>query len=655
MAKTNKASLSFGGQTITLTKSTDQVAVKLNPGATLSKKDAKNAGGQLESFTLVNAARGLETKLDALRKSAKVAVGTHVYHVGENNTPFVPTGKIYIEFAVDAGADAKRALLEKLHLRVSRMDTEDIYQTATTSLSPNPIKACAELQKSKIVRIAEPELATFPQTNDFLMPVGRFIKSQWHHKNTGDQVPIIDIDNAVFGKHHFKKGADARVADAWKELGDSGSSSIRIAVIDTGFDIEHPALAGNGRKIVLPFNAGDNNTDVSPVSFDGDGNGYVAAHGTSCAAVAAGAIDDEGVFGASPNSKIMPIKLNILSDTAIIRAFSHAMNNGADIISCSLGWPTPVPLSTQVSNFLKKVSREGRGGKGIPVLFAAGNANPNSNNQPRAVSDFAAHPDCICVVASNSLDEHSDYSFYGANAWISAPTNGNQGVGITTASADWDGSQVVHNYTSGFGGTSSATPLAAGCVAILLAANPNLTAGQVKEILKKSTDKIGSASDYDVNGHSKLLGYGRINTLKALKMAMPGAATTTSAPSPTRQKGRVKSKFLNVRTGPGTHFTKVGELATNDVVELFEKADAWFRIGDGRWVKGDFLEIIQPPKQGKVISADALNVRGGADVTFPKVGTLKTGSIVSIFETAANGWLRIGDGRWVSGRFVQVL
>ncbi len=52
--------------------------------------------------------------------------------------------------------------------------------------------------------------------------------------------------------------------------------------------------------------------------------------------------------------------------------------------------------------------------------------------------------------------------------------------------------------------------------------------------------------------------------------------------------------------------------------------------------------------------SDGLNVRSGPDVTFSKVATIKTGTIVTIYETAANGWLRIGDKRWVSGKFVKV-
>ncbi len=651
MAKLNKATFQFGGQKVALTKSTTLAAVKYVKGAAPKGKAAKGEESQLESFRLVRAPRGIDSKLDQLRRSAKVATGSHVFHMGDTDAPFVPTGKIYIEFAVDAGVNAVRDLLESLHLRTDSTEEGGVYHVAVTAASPNPVKCCVALQKEKIVLVAEPEFVTLPQTNDFLMPLGKFIKTQWHHKNTGEPIPIIDIDNAVYGKNHFKKGADARVFDAWQYLQDYGSSSIRVAVIDTGFDVEHPSLVGNGSKIRLPFNAGDNNTDVSPIYFNRDGEAHVAAHGTSCAAVAVGALDDQGVYGAAPKCQLTPIKLDILSDSAIIAAFRHAMNNNVDIISCSLGFPSAVPLSTQVSNFLKKVATEGRGGRGIPMFFAAGNANPNTNYQPRQISDFAADPSGICVVASNSLDERSDYSFYGKNAWVSAPTNGDPGVGITTATADFDGANITHGYTSGFGGTSSAAPLTAGICALMLSANPGLTVSQVKDILKKTADKIGPASDYDSSGHSDERGFGRVNALKAVQMSAPGAAP---APAANRQKGKVISKFLNVRSGPGTNFKKVDELVSGAVVELLEKQDSWYRIGDGRWVKGDFLQIIAAPKTGKVVSADALNVRSGPDVTYSKVAFLKSGATVTVYETAANGWVRIGEGQWVSGKFIKI-
>lgn len=668
--KLNKATFNYGGASLSLTKSTTQAAVRLNPSAKPTGRTARSlaSGPELESFQVVTAKRGIDAKLDKMRALPEVSAGTHVYHFDDQgDAPFVPTGNLYIEFSPDADGEQQQSVLDALGLSIKELVAPGAMRVGVTSDSPNPIKCAMTLQKNKLVRVAEPEFLTLPSERDFAPPTGRFVATQWHHENTGAAIPIFEIPNAVYGSDHFKKGADAKVKAAWQFIGGLGDKNLKIAVIDTGFATDHPQLRGDGTKVKNPFNAAVRTSDVSPIVRYSDGSLGVMSHGTSCAAVAAGAWDVNGILGACPNARVIPIKLDILSDEAIKNAFEHAFLNGADIISCSLGFPKPVPLSTYVSNFLKKIAREGRGGKGLPMFFAAGNANPNSNNLPRQVSDFANHPDVLCVTASNSLDQSSDYTFYGPNAFLCAPTNGDPGIGITTATADiaGDGVRVELGYTSGFGGTSSATPLAAGICALMLTANPALTLDQIRDVFKKSVDKIGAASNYDANGHSDFFGFGRINALKAVKMADAllsggqgsGGQVPTPAPVPpaaAKQRGRVNSKFLNVRSGPGTANAKVAELKLGDVVDLLEKTSGWWRIGTKRYVSADYIQILPAIRTAKVINS-FLNVRSGPGVSNAKVGELKLGDVVSVLETTADGWFRIGDKRWVLGKYVQLI
>lgn len=684
--KADKATFSYGGVELSLSKSGTQAAVQYTPGRTAEPATRAKRGAtapppqQIESFEMVNSKRNIGGKLDELRARPDVSVGTHVWYVdGEEDTPFIPTGNLYIEFKAGTAPDKQDEILDEMNLSIKEVVGPNAFRVSVTAGSPNPIKCVMALQKKKIVSVAEPEFATLPVTNDFAQPGGRFIATQWHLENTGQAIPIIDIPNAVFGTGHFRRGADAKVKAAWAFLGHVGSKNLKIAVIDTGFDVEHPQLRGDGTKIRTPYNAARKTADPSPWYQASDGSWGVFSHGTSCAAVAAGALDAQGVLGAAPNARIIPIKLDILSDEAIKNAFEHALLNGADIISCSLGFPKPVPLSTYVSNYLSRVTREGRAGKGIPMFFAAGNANPSSNNQPRMVSDFAAHPEAICVTASNSLDERSDYSFYGPNAFLCAPTNGNSGVGITTATVDVgpDGRTLAHQYTSGFGGTSSATPLVAGICALILSANPNLTVAQIKNVLRQSTDKI--AGGYNANGHSQFLGYGRVNALKAVQMAAQlaggGSPAVTPNPTPvpnptptptqpsggataTGLRGKVTSKFLNVRNGPATTNAKVAELTQGTIVNLLEKLTGWWRIAPGQFVSADYIEVLSSAggatRQGKV-NSPTLNVRNGPSTANAKVAELRQGNTVSIFETSADGWHRIGVGQWVLGKYIQIV
>jgi subtilisin family serine protease len=674
--KLNKASFNYGGVTLNLTKSTTQAAVRFSskPNA----RTAKSVDSALESFSLVSAKKGVDTKLDKLRALPEVANGTHVYTVDDNgDAPFVPTGNLYIEFKEKADAEQQQAILESLHLNIKENIGGGAYRVSVTPLSPNPIKCVISLQKNKAISLAEPEFLTYPAEREFAPAAGRFGTTQWHYENTGNSIPIVEIPDAIYGTDHFKKGADAKVKATWEYMRSLGSKSLKIAVIDTGFATEHPQLKGDGTKVKNPFNAAQKIPDCNPMYDIGGGQFGVHSHGTSCAAVAAGAWDQNGLLGACPNARIIPIKLDVLSDEAIKNAFEHAFLNGADIISCSLGYPKPVPLSSYITNYLKKVVRDGRGGKGLPIFFAAGNANPQSNNMPRLVSDFAANPDLLCVTASNSLDQSSDYTFYGSNAFICAPTNGDPGVGISTATVDIssDGTSMEYGYTSNFGGTSSATPLVAGICGLVLTANPSLTLEELKTVLKKSSDKIGGADQYDANGHSDFFGYGRINALKAVKMAeamlgtptkpntetntntgtaSTGTSTNTgSSSSSTRQKGKVLSKTLNVRKGPGTKNAKVAELKQGDLVDMLEKVDNWWRIAKEQYVSADYIQVVHAQKTAKVINT-FLNVRSGPSVANQKVAELKLGDVVTVFEINAENWVRIGDSRWVLGKYIQI-
>ena len=74
----------------------------------------------------------------------------------------------------------------------------------------------------------------------------------------------------------------------------------------------------------------------------------------------------------------------------------------------------------------------------------------------------------------------------------------------------------------------SATPLVAGIAGLMLSANQTLTLTQIKDMLRQTADHIGDAAGYDASGHSDLYGYGRVNALKAVKIA----ANEATAPSP---------------------------------------------------------------------------------------------------------------------------
>jgi subtilisin family serine protease len=166
------------------------------------------------------------------------------------------------------------------------------------------------------------------------------------------------------------------------------------------------------------------------------------------------------------------------------------------------------------------VAQGGRGGLGTLVFCAAG----NEDGAPVGYPARDAHANA--VGASTDRGALASYSNVGPQIAFVAPSSGgvrgiyttdvsypNRGFNIGSAAAGGaDG-----RHTNDFGGTSSATPLAAGIAALVLSAKPGLTAAQVRTLIESTCDRIGSG--YDATGRSPRFGHGRVNAGKAVAAA----------------------------------------------------------------------------------------------------------------------------------------
>ncbi|HYC88271.1 MAG TPA: S8 family serine peptidase [Thermoanaerobaculia bacterium] len=136
------------------------------------------------------------------------------------------------------------------------------------------------------------------------------------------------------------------------------------------------------------------------------------------------------------------------------------------------------------------------------------------------VSYPAAHPESIAVGASTNFDCRSDYSQFGPEVAFVAPSSGGPlNLGIETTDRTGANGYDSASYTlaagdSGFGGTSSATPLASGVAGLLLSRNPSLTVTQLKTAMQNSADKVGG--EPYVSGRNNRYGHGRVNADAAL-------------------------------------------------------------------------------------------------------------------------------------------
>ncbi|MEM9824438.1 MAG: S8 family serine peptidase [Bacteroidota bacterium] len=508
-----KITIKSGKGEITLKKSGRFVGLKTKSEKDIAqskevrKEVLKHLGG-FHIVTLNKEGKSVDEKLDEVRKKRNVEVGTHVYYVeGSSNRPLVPTGEIYLIFQEKTSEEEQQLVLDEYRLEVVERRDKNRMIAKVTNKSPNPLKVARDLQKTSLVKLAEPDLDALLENYELIEPNDTLFDHQWHLKNNGK---VVDVNWPT------KQGADAKVADAWSRLGNMGSSKVVVAVIDNGFDTEHPDLKG---KIFKPFDLWTNSAQLEQEDPR-------FTHGTPCASVALAMANGNGIVGAAPRAKFMPLSGTSFSLRATEKMFDYCVQNGADIISCSWGSTDPAfSLSPMKEEAIAHAARNGRKGKGCVILYAVGNDDLDF------VSFYSAHPDVIAVAASTSKDEHANYSNRGREVTVCAPSNGDWPIIAARASWDegvawesgafryWRDGRSRGNHYKHFGGTSSACPLVAGVCALMLSANPNLTAREVKEILSTTADKIGHPSEY-VNGHSPKYGYGRVNADRAVAEAL---------------------------------------------------------------------------------------------------------------------------------------
>ncbi len=339
--------------------------------------------------------------------------------------------------------------------------------------------------------------------------------SQWAHKNTGQSVPTGASTTYGFPANvNGTPDADMDVDLAW-DINAGGSSSIKVAIIDSGTDLDHEDLQAN-------VGSGRDEVDDDATADDGEG------HGTCCSGIVAAVADNgKGVAGIAYNSTIIPVRVfdnsGSTTNAWLADGINWAWQTGeADILSNSWGGGSP---ANEITNAINNAKTKGRGDGdddgndgdlGCVVVFSSGNNGRDPVNYPAYLDDV------ISVGASNMYDQKvsagsQDYQhWWGANYGdaidVVAPTI------VYTTDIAGSGGYSSGNYEDVFNGTSAACPNVAGVAALILAEDNTLTSDEVQSILESTADKI-EKFDYDANGWNKHVGYGRVNAYQALRAA----------------------------------------------------------------------------------------------------------------------------------------
>jgi subtilisin family serine protease/PKD repeat protein len=366
-----------------------------------------------------------------------------------------------------------------------------IDNKAKNIAKPHPLANIYEVE-------LEPGENLFEVINAFLaMDNVEYAEPNFNHRPLF--IPNDPEANTTNGKQTYL--SIIKAYDAWTL--EKGDTSVVIGILDTGIDPNHDEFINQiAYNYNDPINGVDDDNDGLVDNFIGwdianNDNNPIAdtdAHGVQVSGMAAAETNNGiGIAGTGFNSRILPIKV-FKSDGNFFRngyqAIALAADQGCKVIN--LSWGSPDSYSQFGQDIINYAVLE----KDVVIVAAAGNTPELLDFYP------ASYDNVLSVGASNMTDEKANFSTFSYNIDLMAP-----GQGIYSATID-------NGYVSNVQGTSFSAPLVAGAAALIRARQPSLTAQQVMERIRVTSDNIYTVP---VNvPFEGTLGKGRLNMLKAL-------------------------------------------------------------------------------------------------------------------------------------------
>lgn len=515
------------GEKLFLTKEPNQFIVRKNPEVMAANgfPDAEQVSPHSSRF------EAQPSRFESEMARARALAPTHhAYRTAENDEEYLITDRVFLRFTRPLTDDELSEFLAQYALLLmERYDDREVLVRLTDQTGMNPIKLVVLLteQQKDLVELAEHDLNYRMQTYALELPKDAAYERQWHLHG---RAPVGTVDER----------ASARCEEAWRLLDGFGDPNVVVGVTDDGCHLTHGDFNGDDPKKFVGWGyfTSDPGTStsqlVTDISIGADPARMYqsgANHGTACAGVIAAEEDGALTVGAAPACRLLPIKweshgASLFIGHSRLRAALDYMADKVDVISNSWGSSPSSYYPTVLLDYVRQLARTGgRRGKGILFLFAAGNENcpiqhkatvdvPYTNgrdNNGKWVGVKTARvfqhslvgiSGVLHIAAVSSGAQRSHYSNYGTGIDLCAPSsNGHMyrrmavsGLRITTATG------AVSQINTSFGGTSSATPLVAGVAALVLSANPDLSALEVASLLKRTASK-----DLNMTGYSQTL------------------------------------------------------------------------------------------------------------------------------------------------------
>lgn len=311
------------------------------------------------------------------------------------------------------------------------------------------------------------------------------------------QLDFTPNDPSASAQYQLAKISAYTAWDVW-----TGDTNVVIGIVDSGTDWDHPDLQANIKYNYADTIDGlDNDSDGFIDNFRGwdvsenDNDPMVVSepHGSHVSGCADAVTNNSiGVAAPAYNCKFLPVKSSLDASTGSIDngydGIVYAADHGVSVINCSWG-------GGGFSQFEQDIINYATYNKNVLVVAAAGNNGQDIIHYP------SSYENVISVAATTETDSKAGFSNYNSSVDVCAPGQNILSTLFDNTYASWDG-------------TSMASPIAAGCAAMIKSRFPSLNALQVGEQLRVTCDNI-----YGVSGNGAYLGKlgnGRVNLFKAV-------------------------------------------------------------------------------------------------------------------------------------------
>ncbi len=473
---------------------------------------------------------------------------SRVYEDSESPQPFIIKGIVTVQFEDDVSLNSIQKGFGKVSFGLPSMDILADKLEISDAKKLFPWRTEKPAINSGLYDLTRYYDLTFPEDVDVSYIISELLQNP--NIRSADPVWALPIlaapDDPNWGSqwHMSPSGPDSYIYDAWDI--ETGSDSIKLAMIDTGVNYKHRDLEGNiwvnpgedldgdgvvydvddlngidddGNGVVDDLIGYDFYSSLGAVAPGEDGGGWDTdpndfnGHGTHCAGIAA-AMNNNGLdvtgmaggwFGGSRSFRgvqIMCIRVGAtledgngyVNSNSCGTAIDYAAFNGANVISCSWGSSNTPTMQAGMSNATAN---------GVTVCHAAGNDNTSSPEGGNFLDVYTSMNVLSVASLGPNSDIKSSFSNYGTWIDVSAP-----------------GSSILSTYSNAYSpttavlsGTSMACPGVAGLALLIRSAMPSLSKEQIDSLIINTADNIDAVNNPLYTGR---LGSGRINAHSAL-------------------------------------------------------------------------------------------------------------------------------------------